>query len=90
MTHEEQQAAMKRFLVGLEKLTRETGISIGGTGAMGAPWIWELLPHELEQGYGYTSDSNGDDVGWRRDAGGDHNGFNSKTEQDSKDNNDDI
>lgn len=86
----EQQAAVKQFLVGLEKLTRETGIAIGGTGDMGGPWVEELLPHEHDKTYGYTSDPNGYDVGWRQGAGGDHNGFNSKTEQESEDNNDDI
>ena len=90
MTHEEQQAAMKQFLVGLEKLTRETGIAIGGTGDMGAPWMCALLPNELGPEYGYSSCLNGDDVAWRKDAGSGHEGINSKTEQESEDNNDDI
>ena len=90
MTHEEQQAAMKQFLVGLEKLTRETGIAIGGTGSMGAPWMCALLPNELGPEYGYSSCLKGDYVEWRKDAGSDHEGLNSKTEQEREDHNDDI
>ena len=86
----EQQAAMKQFLVGLEKLTRETGIAIGSTGDMGGPWVEELLPHEHDQSYGYSTDPNGYDVGWRKDVAADHSGFNSKTEQDIEEHNDDI
>ena len=90
MTHEEYRAAMKQFLVGLEKLTRETGIAIGATGDMGSPWMCALSPYEITPEYGYTSRSDGDDVAWRKDAGSDHEGLNSKTEQESEDNNDDI
>lgn len=87
---QEQQAAMKQFLVGLEKLTRETGIAIGGPGYMGGPWVEALSPHELDQACGYSSDLNGYDVAWRKDAGADHTGINTKTEQDNQGNNDDI
>ena len=90
MTHEEQQAAMKQFLVGLEKLTRETGIAIGGTGDNGSPYLQDLIPQSLEPECGYVSSTHGDDVEWRRYAWSDHEGLNSKTEQESEDNNDDI
>lgn len=63
MTPEKQQAAMKQFLVGLEKLTRETGIAIGGTGDMGSPYLYEPVLTQ-NPGSGYCASANGDDVTW--------------------------
>lgn len=43
------------FLIGLAKLSRETGIAIGGCGCCGSPSIDALKPEELDEraGYGY-------------------------------------
>lgn len=90
MTHEEHRAAMKKFLVGLEKLTRETGIAIGGTGDGGSPYLQDLIPHCLEPDYGYVSSVHGNDVEWLRLDACDRKVINSKTEQESEGNNDDI
>ena len=43
------------FLLGLAKLTRATGIAIGGCGCCGSPRIDALTPEDLDEraGYGY-------------------------------------
>ena len=33
---------IKKFLVGLEKLTRETGVVVKGCGCCGSPWLQKL------------------------------------------------
>lgn len=43
----------KAFLIGLEKLTRETGITIGGCGCCSSPYLSELEESESEEGAGY-------------------------------------
>ena len=46
----------KEFMIGLEKLTRETGIIINGCGCCGSPSLDEASDAELhdpEAGYGY-------------------------------------
>ncbi len=48
----------KEFLIGLAKLTRETGIIISGCGCCGSPSIDEASDAELsdpDAGYGYGS-----------------------------------
>lgn len=42
----------KKFLVGLEKLTRETGIKIYGCGCCGSPDIIEVKITSDKSGYG--------------------------------------
>jgi len=45
-----------QFLIGLSKLTRKTGIGIGGCGCCGSPYIEALGAEELADeraGYGY-------------------------------------
>lgn len=46
----------KQFLIGLEKLTRETGVAIGGCGCCGSPFLHPAMPEELvgEAGYAYV------------------------------------
>jgi hypothetical protein len=43
------------FLIGLARLSRETGIAIGGCGCCGSPSLDALDPEELDEraGYGY-------------------------------------
>lgn len=62
----------KAFLIGLEKLTRETGITIGGCGGGGSPFLSELKESESEEiagyGIGYAGEvtwlSPSDEYGW--------------------------
>lgn len=58
----------KQFLLGLEKLTRETGLAIGGCGCCNSPWLGEVehTPIPDEAGYAdLASDSNGwEDIKW--------------------------
>ena len=70
-TKEEREA---EFLIGLTKLTRETGIKIGGCGCCGSPWIDEASDAEMnnsEAGYGHGGAdqvvwiSRADDYEWR-------------------------
>ena len=42
----------KMFLIGLEKLTRETGIQIGGCGCCGSPFLYEDNITSEKSGYG--------------------------------------
>lgn len=47
------------FLIGLAKLTRETGIIIGGCGCCDSPFIYDGSINELSDecaGYGYASE----------------------------------
>lgn len=65
------------FLIGLAKLSRETGIAIGGCGCCGSPSIDALKPEELEAragyGYGYMNEvswiSPSNSYNWKRFAG---------------------
>lgn len=43
----------KEFLVGLEKLTRKTGIVIGGCGCCGSPYLYEVGITDERSGYGF-------------------------------------
>lgn len=65
----------KEFLIGLEKLTRETGIIIGGCGCCGSPSLDEASDAELSDpdagyGYGYAGEvswiSHADSYDWER------------------------
>jgi hypothetical protein len=50
--------AKTKFLIGLERLTRETGIIISGCGCCGSPSLDLATPEELEDecaGYEYSS-----------------------------------
>lgn len=51
----------KKFIIGLEKLSRETGIVIAGCGCCGSPYLSDLEGDEPESGYGC---SGGADVSW--------------------------
>jgi hypothetical protein len=53
-----------KFLQGLEKLTRETGVSIGGCGCCGSPFLSELEIKDLVFECGYAAEENGDKVCW--------------------------
>lgn len=64
----------KEFLIGLAKLTRETGITIGGCGCCGSPSLDEASDAELSDpdagyGYGYAGEvswiSHADDCNWK-------------------------
>lgn len=50
------------FLVGLTKLTRDTGICIGGCGCCGSPFLMEAEVTSSESGY--TADNHGEIVMW--------------------------
>jgi len=41
------------FLIGLEKLTRDTGIEIGGCGCCGSPYLDQAEITDKRSGYGY-------------------------------------
>lgn len=62
------------FLIGLAKLSRETGIAIGGCGCCGSPSIDAMKPEELDEraGYGYSGEvswiSPSDSNKWKRFA----------------------
>jgi hypothetical protein len=43
----------KTFLIGLEKLTRQTGITIAGCGCCGSPFLNDLQEFESEESAGY-------------------------------------
>lgn len=55
-----------KFMRGLEKLTRETGIAIGGCGECGSPWLTKLKETELDPraGYGFRDLADIDYVSW--------------------------
>jgi len=46
-----QTEAEKKFIIGLEKLTRETGIAIGGCGCCGSPFLFKADITSEESGY---------------------------------------
>jgi hypothetical protein len=52
------------FILGLEKLTRETGIEIGGCGCCGSPSIDKLGADEMPEEAGYYVDVNNGNVSW--------------------------
>jgi hypothetical protein len=62
----------KAFLVGLEKLTRETGIVISGCGCCGSPALDECsdLPTDAGYGFGYAGQvawiSPNDEYDWEK------------------------
>ena len=45
----------RKFLVGLEKLSRETGVVIGGCGCCGSPYLREMGAESSQSGYGFGS-----------------------------------
>ena len=53
--------AERAFLIGLEKLSRETGVVVGGCGCCGSPYLFEEADMSKGAGYGWTS---GGDVTW--------------------------
>ena len=55
-------AKEKAFLIGLERLTRETGIVISGCGCCGSPTLNEVSELPSEAGYAYGVGSC--DVAW--------------------------
>ena len=63
------------FLIGLEKLTRDTGIEIGGCGCCGSPYLEqaEITDKRSGYGYGYASEvlwiDPSDDYDWENYSG---------------------
>jgi len=63
------------FLIGLEKLTRDTGIEIGGCGCCGSPYLdqAEITDKRSGYGYGYASEvlwiDPSDDYDWENYSG---------------------
>lgn len=53
-----------KFLQGLEKLTRETGIIIGGCGCCGSPFLSAVGIKDIVSECGYAAEENGDKVCW--------------------------
>jgi hypothetical protein len=49
---------VKRFLDGLTKLTRETGVVISGCGCCGSPYLYEDTAAHLLQHREYRADGN--------------------------------
>ncbi|WP_026949135.1 hypothetical protein [Alloalcanivorax xenomutans] len=44
----------RRFLAGLEKLTRDTGVAVDGCGCCGSPYLTEIPAGQpIEAGYAY-------------------------------------
>lgn len=89
----EQQAAVKKFLVGLEKLTRETGIEIAGCGCCDSPFL-SVIQKDAAPEDGYKSSRDGGCVSWTKscakEADEDEGAIHSKEEQDSEGHDDDI
>jgi len=54
----------KAFLIGLSKLTRETGVKIGGCGCCGSPFLGEAKDTSEQSGYVYEPEAGFDDVRW--------------------------
>jgi hypothetical protein len=54
----------RRFIQGLEKLTRETGVYIVGCGCCDSPSLWDAEPHQLHPEAGYSVKPNGGCVSW--------------------------
>ena len=46
----------RAFLIGLEKLSRETGIEIAGCGCCGSPFLVPLKPESMSPEAGYGDD----------------------------------
>ena len=60
----------RTFILGLEKLTRENGIIIGGCGCCGSPYLSNAEEGKLTEEAGYKSDeimwvSPSDDYDWK-------------------------
>ena len=53
----------RAFLIGLEKLTRKTGIKIGGCGCCGSPFLSEVGETALAVAAGYGRGYN-DEIRW--------------------------
>ena len=53
----------RKFLIGLEKLTRETGLVIAGCGCCNSPFLRELSVEELVEEAGYGVGIN-DSISW--------------------------
>lgn len=49
-------AQKRKFLIGLEKLSRETGVIIAGCGCCGSPWLDTIDPQTEFEEAGYGSD----------------------------------
>lgn len=49
----------KAFLVGLEKLSRETGVTVCGCGCCGSPFLSALKTPESVDVAGYSADDDG-------------------------------
>jgi hypothetical protein len=45
----------RAFLIGLEKLTRETGVAIGGCGCCGSPSLFTVIDIPPEAGYAHNA-----------------------------------
>ena len=65
-----------KFIVGLNKLTRETGVLIGGCGCCGSPFIYDASEDDLgdKSGYGFYDGRPDEGLNWisendRRDRG---------------------
>jgi len=54
----QQDEAKRQFLIGLEQLTRRTGIVIGGCGCCGSPYLRPLEDEERGDEAGYTMPGN--------------------------------
>lgn len=52
------------FILGLEKLTRETGVAIAGCGCCDSPSLCDVTPDQLAPESGYGCDRDGGNVNW--------------------------
>lgn len=50
----------REFLIGLEKLTRKTGVKVRGCGCCSSPYLFDLRTNEEELGAGYALDGDGE------------------------------
>lgn len=51
----------KQFLIGLERLTRETGVGIGGCGDCGSPYLIDIENPSKNSGYAFNPDGTRED-----------------------------
>lgn len=67
-----QSEKFKAFLDGLERLSRETGVIIGGCGCCGSPGLCEMTAENssAENGYLYLDGVEGEFVSWEKKPSG--------------------
>ena len=53
----------REFIIGLNELTKKTGIAVGGCGCCGSPYLHEIDSEDISNGAGY-GDNGKSDISW--------------------------